>query len=383
MRPNHHLQARTPARGARRAFTLVELLIVVSIIALLIALLLPALGGVRQSARRAATETLMREILTASQSFQAKNNRLPGYFSPIDLASAANVDGANARGVTMMESMLLDLAGGVVDGDNPPTPSASNSYISVGPFTQADRNVIVNPLAMGGADGPSYLGLKAEDLRPVAGQATPADDTDWYRNDEVFKGMPDIVDAWGQPVLAFIRDPAAPMRPPAGPSSALPRSDVQYFADIKFESNQPRSAFYWGHNAGYLRSGGTSVPTHARRGLGDETINQHDLSILGGGDDNSGDRRRIGMLGALGSPAYPAPRVQESDPFLPAQPRGSIILISAGPDKVFFKRPSAGSASSDQTADYVGYAPTGGTATVGGAVVRTPPQFDDIIHSGG
>jgi prepilin-type N-terminal cleavage/methylation domain-containing protein len=128
MRPSLHLQARsqagTPAPGARPAFTLVELLIVVSIIALLIALLLPALGGVRQSARRAATETLMREVLTATTAFQAANNRMPGYFSAIDMASGENITGANARGMTMMENILLDLAGGVVDADNAPNPSA-------------------------------------------------------------------------------------------------------------------------------------------------------------------------------------------------------------------------------------------------------------------
>jgi hypothetical protein len=265
-----------------------------------------------------------------------------------------------------------------------PTPAPTNSYIRVGPFSDNTRNIIVNPLAMGGADGPSFLGLKAEDLRPVQGQATIADETDWYRNGEIFKGMPDVVDAWGQPLLAFVRDPAAPMRPPASPTPALTRADVQYFADIEFQSNQPRSAFYWAHNAAYLRSGDADTPTHARRGLGDATINQSDLSILGDGGAGSEDRRRISMLGVLGSPAYPAERANQSAPFVPTQPRGSIILISAGADQVFFKRPSAGSANPDLDTDFVGYAPTGGTPWVNAPSnpVRGPSEFDDIIQSG-
>ena len=48
----------------RRAFTLVELLIVISIIALLIGLLLPALGGSKEAARRVVCAQSIHQNLT-------------------------------------------------------------------------------------------------------------------------------------------------------------------------------------------------------------------------------------------------------------------------------------------------------------------------------
>lgn len=55
----------------RSAFTLIELLLVVSIIALLIAILLPALGGARKAARTAACMSNMRQLAVADGSYAA------------------------------------------------------------------------------------------------------------------------------------------------------------------------------------------------------------------------------------------------------------------------------------------------------------------------
>ena len=59
----------------RRAFTLVELLVVIGIIALLIALLLPALGRARESARATVCLSNLRQVHTALV-FYANANRL-------------------------------------------------------------------------------------------------------------------------------------------------------------------------------------------------------------------------------------------------------------------------------------------------------------------
>ena len=66
-------------RNARNAFTLVELLVVIGIIALLISILLPALNKVRASAQSLACQSNMRQLGVAQVMYQ---NDHAGYFAP-------------------------------------------------------------------------------------------------------------------------------------------------------------------------------------------------------------------------------------------------------------------------------------------------------------
>lgn len=64
----------------RTAFTLTELLVVISIIALLIALLLPALGAAREAARQSSCLTTLRQLSIAQNAYAADNKE---HFHPI------------------------------------------------------------------------------------------------------------------------------------------------------------------------------------------------------------------------------------------------------------------------------------------------------------
>ncbi|AQQ09874.1 hypothetical protein L21SP3_01694 [Sedimentisphaera cyanobacteriorum] len=58
----------------KKGFTLVELLVVISIIALLLSILLPALGRAREMTRRIVCLSNMRQMLIAVSSYQTNNN---------------------------------------------------------------------------------------------------------------------------------------------------------------------------------------------------------------------------------------------------------------------------------------------------------------------
>ena len=65
--------------GTRRAFTLVELLVVVAIISMLIALLLPAVQMARESGRRTQCANNQKQLSLALLNYESVHKRFPGY----------------------------------------------------------------------------------------------------------------------------------------------------------------------------------------------------------------------------------------------------------------------------------------------------------------
>ncbi len=73
-------------RTHRRAFTLVELLVVVGIIALLIGILLPALSQARRMAKHTKTSACLRELITGYIAYHTENrNALPPGYAPMSV----------------------------------------------------------------------------------------------------------------------------------------------------------------------------------------------------------------------------------------------------------------------------------------------------------
>jgi len=382
MRRDRHARTHAAAMAIARAFTLVELLIVIAIIAVLLAILLPTLGGVRTAARRASTQTLMRDVANATDMFRTQEGRLPGRFGPRDMGDVENADD---HGVTAMENALLDLSAAdveVVGVSSLPAPADDNAIIDVGP--RSDTKVRLDQNFVGSGTGASYLTLDAAHLRPVEGQITL---TDRVIGDRLV-GMPDVIDDFGQPLLLWVRDQTASL-PPA------PLGDPgDKFALEVFDRNDPeRASFYWASNAGYLRSGAPGLPTtldhvselpDKRPGLGEDRIDQNSRSILGGENRDTDDEAvPLSLMGILGSPAFSTEYQTGGDLPRPTASRGDAVVISAGPDQIFFERPlsATGVPATETEVRTVGYPPR--EAVSNDNPLRTVEDFDDLIQSSG
>src|SRR4051794_30990514 len=77
------VELRVVSKGKRAAFTLVELLVVITIIGTLMALLLPAVLAGKESGRRGQCLNNMRNLAHATVNYDSSKGCLPGYSQPI------------------------------------------------------------------------------------------------------------------------------------------------------------------------------------------------------------------------------------------------------------------------------------------------------------
>lgn len=121
---------RTAATQAK-AFTLVEILVVVSIIGLLAGLAFPAIQGAMNSAKKGKAKAEMQSIITALKAYQNEYGRMPdfpslggtgdGWFDQNNskglflMLSGTNTAGQNTRQITFLELPAGSTNGAILD----------------------------------------------------------------------------------------------------------------------------------------------------------------------------------------------------------------------------------------------------------------------------
>lgn len=373
--------APTPSqpRHAIPAFTLVELLVVVGIIALLIGLLLPALGKVVQRAKATQTLGTMQNFAKACDAYFQEFGEYPSAIPD----SVLYRDTAQEQGyplITGAENAILGLLGGYrtkvglnadEEYDNfgvglPPDQVLEIVY----PETQAGDSafrikIIKNRIGEGpyrnGKQFSPFMTPRARELAEVSGQI---DAVTGQLEENLARALPELIDAWGNPI-AFVKEQRG-----IGPLVARPGGTA---ADSRGRFERDGMRAYTGSTA----LGELSVDQN-RYDQDDNRFSVLNTNAVTGGITGAGARDltfgQIIRHPALGMQQSVA--TDDAERVYSGTSKGKYVIFSAGPDGVFFSRRELGTVAPAIEPDIVSSA----TNPDGPKVLD---KFDDLVVAGG
>jgi prepilin-type N-terminal cleavage/methylation domain-containing protein len=231
-----NMKSHPSSRRRRLAFTLVELLVVIGIIAILASVLVASVGSAIRFAKRTKANTTASQISTAVQNYYTEY----GIYPTADAAGAATDDyyTGQAGGEGMWHDLMYALCGNV-NAAQPPQAGQTNPQLSV-PNTRGiaylqpahsdiDQNgIFVNPfgtVAGGVANGPAantapYFYMVVDtDYSGVAGDSSGTKIPDFtktptnYQGQTLANGTPGGVAVWSpcdQPIAGGTATSASP-----------------------------------------------------------------------------------------------------------------------------------------------------------------------------
>lgn len=343
-------------RTLKRAFSLVELLVVIVIIAIIVGITLPALSGVRSLARKNATSTLLSDLNASITRYETDSRRMPGRFSAADMGDSSNA----TVGMSGMENVMLDLAGKSAIVKDVPPGGNSGDWLALRNPNGGTTEFKVNPDLIGASDG-DYWKPPARNYVAQWGEAQKGGAP--YTGNEGVRQLKDLVDAFGTPILAWSQDVG---------QAAKPISSTQPLATK--DSGTP-AQFYLMSNNAFLTSAA----------LGKNGYDNASLSALGGGDDDAAEN----LAGFLGNPGDPQINTLTNAPsgILPSKARGRLVIHAAGVDGIFLSKKNAGRvADTDGKLHYGLTFKSAGGAPINGSDGKPTSQdlatqFDDQIVS--
>ena len=292
----------------RRAFTLVELLVVIALIGVLAALLLSALSSAQQRARATQTTSTMEAFAAACETFFQDHGQYPGVVPEALLAQDAEANDGIPR-ISSLENALYHMMGGYrILGVHPDYAQFNGYEMS---FGNGNNEITVKfainsellgdgPL-IGGRQYPSYFTPPEGTLVKAFGQV----------GDE--ENLVDVVDAWGQPMALLRRQRTV---------GVLPNNRSGN------DGNPETWQFRTEGAAPYFEAGLSGLGELRKQ----QAFSNNAPTCILSQENTAFFEGNVGRI--LANPAIREGAGNPND--LYTQPRGSMLLLSAGSDGVFF-----------------------------------------------